>query len=58
METITADAVFLVCFVGNPVQEGMFGHRLMESGVKNTDLRNVRQYIRTGIDAGNIGRIV
>ena len=51
METVTANSVLFVRFVGNAVQERLLRHCLMESGIEYTHLRHLRQYFAAGIDS-------
>ena len=58
VEAVAAHAVFLVIFIIDAVDESLRRHGLMEGGVENHDIRELRQH---GLDRENalqIGRVV
>lgn len=58
VEAITADVVFFVKFIRQAIHEGFSRHGLMESRVKDTDLRNARHDSFASVDADDVRRIV
>ena len=58
MGAVTTDAVLLVVFIRKGVHIGVRLHRLVESGVEGHDLRHIRQHVRDGLDAEQVGRVV
>ena len=58
VETVTADAVFLVIFVGESVHVCKVGHCLMESRVENGDLRHAGEKLLESVYALEICGIV
>ena len=59
METVFANAVFLIILVGNGIDVSFLRHGLMESGVKHGNLRDILgEYLLAGTDAGDAGGIV
>ena len=58
METITTDAIFFIQFVRNGIQVCIIRHCLVESSIKYTYLRNIRQNSRNRVYTFQIGRIM
>gem|GEM_PF-6031343 len=58
VETVAADAVFLVGFVGEAVEEGVLGHGLVEGGVEDADLGHAGHEFGAGVDTEDVGRVV
>ena len=58
METIAANPVFLVEYIGDTINVGMRRHFLMESCVVHPHLRNIGQYLLTGINTADIVRVM
>ena len=58
VETIATDTVLLVHRVGDSIHVGVVWHGLMESGVKDANLRNVREDACDGINALQISGVV
>ena len=58
METITTYTIFFIQSIRNSIQICIIRHSLMESGIKHTNLRNIRQNGRDCIYTFQVSRIV
>ena len=58
VESVAAHTVLGVELIGKSIHIGIVGHRLMESGIEDTHLRNIGQERLHGIHTLDIGRIV
>ena len=58
METVAADAVFLIAVIGSTVDEGLRRHRLMEGGVEDDDVRLSGKDVHDGLESLKVGGIV
>ena len=58
VETIAAHAVLLVQLIGDGIHIGLGGHGLVESGIKDTYLRQTGHEFLHGIDTLQVGRVV
>ena len=54
VEAVAADTVFLVIFVRKRIHIRIVGHRLMEPGIKNSNLRNIAHDLLAGVDSGEV----
>ena len=55
---VTADAVFLIIFVGQRIHVGRRLHGLMERGVESDNLGHVGEHMRDGMYAQKVGGVV
>ena len=58
VETITAQTVFYIHFVGQTIKECSFRHGLVERSIKYCNLRNFRHKFHTSVDTMQVRRIV
>ena len=58
METIAANTVLLVKLIGKSIHEGVVGHCLVESSIKDTHLRDIGQQSLHSIHALDIGGVM
>ena len=58
MRTVAADPVFLCVLVFDGIGACLFGHGLMERGVENKDLRNIRHDLGAAFNAHKMSRSV
>ena len=58
METVAADAVFVIVLVRECIHICILRHALMECSIEDSHLRNCRKNIRYGPDTEEVGRVV
>ena len=58
VRTVAADPVFLCVLVFDGIGACLFGHGLMERGVENKDLRNIRHDLGAAFNAHKMSRSV